>query len=157
MAEDPIGLAGGDVSFYRYVQNDPVNWVDPWGLEPGGTGPWTITFETPSSSDRIKGKLETDWDRVKNPDRYGPSARVDTVMTYGGTAITTGALGAAGAGRTFGYWAPQVHNLMDITGGLMPFSTPEGYGMYAGIGMWVWDKGTQAWEWVSDQLDKKCK
>jgi len=32
MAEDPIGLAGGDVSFYRYVSNDPVNLVDPWGL-----------------------------------------------------------------------------------------------------------------------------
>jgi RHS repeat-associated protein len=32
MAEDPIGLAGGDVSFYRYVLNDPVNFVDPWGL-----------------------------------------------------------------------------------------------------------------------------
>ncbi|MCI5120209.1 MAG: RHS repeat-associated core domain-containing protein [Candidatus Electrothrix sp. AUS4] len=33
MSEDPIGLAGGDVSFYRYVANDPVNWVDSWGLE----------------------------------------------------------------------------------------------------------------------------
>ena len=32
MAEDPIGLAGGDVSFYRYVANDPVNWVDTEGL-----------------------------------------------------------------------------------------------------------------------------
>ncbi|MFZ5797875.1 MAG: RHS repeat domain-containing protein [Thermodesulfobacteriota bacterium] len=32
MAEDPIGLAGGDVSFYRYVQNNPVNRIDPWGL-----------------------------------------------------------------------------------------------------------------------------
>jgi RHS repeat-associated protein len=31
-SEDPIGLAGGDVSFYRYVSNDPVNWVDPTGL-----------------------------------------------------------------------------------------------------------------------------
>ena len=41
MSEDPIGLAGGDVSFYRYVMNDPLNWVDPEGLiaencEPGG-------------------------------------------------------------------------------------------------------------------------
>ncbi|MCP3875663.1 MAG: RHS repeat-associated core domain-containing protein, partial [Desulfobacteraceae bacterium] len=34
-SEDPIGLAGGDVSFYRYVQNDPVNWIDPEGLEMG--------------------------------------------------------------------------------------------------------------------------
>jgi len=32
MSEDPIGLAGGDVNLYRYVLNDPVNAVDPWGL-----------------------------------------------------------------------------------------------------------------------------
>ena len=29
---DPIGLAGGDVNFYRYVLNNPVRWIDPWGL-----------------------------------------------------------------------------------------------------------------------------
>ncbi|MCL7489109.1 MAG: DUF6531 domain-containing protein, partial [Desulfobulbaceae bacterium] len=32
MSEDPIGLAGGDVNFNRYVKNNPVNWVDPEGL-----------------------------------------------------------------------------------------------------------------------------
>ena len=32
-SEDPIGLAGGDIGFYRYVGNDPVNFVDPWGLQ----------------------------------------------------------------------------------------------------------------------------
>ncbi len=31
-SEDPIGLAGGDVSFYRYVGNDPVSFIDPEGL-----------------------------------------------------------------------------------------------------------------------------
>ena len=30
---DPIGFAGGDVNFYVYVQNNPVNWIDPWGQE----------------------------------------------------------------------------------------------------------------------------
>jgi RHS repeat-associated protein len=29
---DPIGFAGGDVNFYVYVQNNPVNRIDPWGL-----------------------------------------------------------------------------------------------------------------------------
>ena len=29
---DPIGFAGGDVNFYVYVQNNPVNWNDPVGL-----------------------------------------------------------------------------------------------------------------------------
>jgi RHS repeat-associated protein len=29
---DPIGFAGGDTNFYRYVGNDPVNFTDPSGL-----------------------------------------------------------------------------------------------------------------------------
>jgi len=32
LTKDPIGFAGGDVNLYRYVQNNPVNWVDPLGL-----------------------------------------------------------------------------------------------------------------------------
>jgi uncharacterized protein RhaS with RHS repeats len=31
-AKDPIGFAGGDADLYGYVFNDPVNFVDPWGL-----------------------------------------------------------------------------------------------------------------------------
>ena len=32
-AKDPIGFAGGDTDLFGYVQNNPVNFVDPWGLE----------------------------------------------------------------------------------------------------------------------------
>jgi len=43
MQKDPIGFAGGDTSLYRYVGNDPVNFVDPSGNIPvplisGGIG-----------------------------------------------------------------------------------------------------------------------
>ncbi len=38
ISEDPIGLAGGDLLFYRYVGNDPVNLVDPSGLFWGQVG-----------------------------------------------------------------------------------------------------------------------
>jgi RHS repeat-associated protein len=31
---DPIGFSSGDFNFYRYVENDPVNFVDPWGEAP---------------------------------------------------------------------------------------------------------------------------
>jgi len=32
LTKDPIGFAGGDVNLYRYVQNNPLNSVDPSGL-----------------------------------------------------------------------------------------------------------------------------
>lgn len=31
MSEDPIGFLA-DINFYTYVSNNPVNWIDPWGL-----------------------------------------------------------------------------------------------------------------------------
>ena len=31
-AKDPILFAGGDTDLYGYVLNDPVNFIDPWGL-----------------------------------------------------------------------------------------------------------------------------
>jgi RHS repeat-associated protein len=35
-AEDPIGFWIGDINFYAYVANDPVNFVDPSGLSKSG-------------------------------------------------------------------------------------------------------------------------
>ena len=31
ISEDPIGFAGGDVNLYRYVWNNPQNFIDPYG------------------------------------------------------------------------------------------------------------------------------
>jgi len=65
MSEDPIGFAGGDANFYRYVLNDPGNFVDPFGLfrwygnwgGPNWTGGQVGTWDT---IDRSKAKLPTD-------------------------------------------------------------------------------------------------
>jgi RHS repeat-associated protein len=36
---DPIKFDAGDPNIFRYVGNDPLNWTDPWGLEPGFGSP----------------------------------------------------------------------------------------------------------------------
>jgi uncharacterized protein RhaS with RHS repeats len=52
-AKDPIRFAGGDMNLYGYVLNDPVNWVDPWGLF---NFPWPLNGEVHNhSSKHVKG------------------------------------------------------------------------------------------------------
>lgn len=55
ISEDPLGFGGGDVSWHAYVQNDPVNWLDPWGLSkwypvPGKKG-WEVRRDQPLNPD----------------------------------------------------------------------------------------------------------
>lgn len=46
ISEDPIGFAGGDVNVSAYVQNNPIRYVDPYGLcsKPGDNFAKDITF-----------------------------------------------------------------------------------------------------------------
>jgi RHS repeat-associated protein len=38
LSEDPMGFAAGDANLFRYVNNEPVNWTDPHGLQGGYDG-----------------------------------------------------------------------------------------------------------------------
>jgi RHS repeat-associated protein len=53
LSKDPIGLEGG-LNLYVFCENDPVNWVDPWGLAP----PNKNLF--PSGD-----PINKDWDNIK--------------------------------------------------------------------------------------------
>jgi uncharacterized protein RhaS with RHS repeats len=33
LTPDPIGFEGGDINLYVYTRNNPVNLIDPWGLD----------------------------------------------------------------------------------------------------------------------------
>jgi len=43
-AKDPIGFAGGDTDLYEYVSNDPVNWIDPYGLFDVALMPYAVAI-----------------------------------------------------------------------------------------------------------------
>ncbi|WP_041620431.1 RHS repeat-associated core domain-containing protein [Stanieria cyanosphaera] len=81
ISEDPIGFAGGDSNLYRYVNNSPVNYVDPLGLflltpdnsnptyvpMPVGGGGLRNTIPTPPPSG-----LPNSLPPVVNPSRENP-------------------------------------------------------------------------------------
>ncbi|VAW85022.1 hypothetical protein MNBD_GAMMA17-534, partial [hydrothermal vent metagenome] len=60
-AKDPIRFQGGDANLYGYVINDPVNFVDPDGLEPKTPGLLQMLFPAHTaqfSKDPIGGSPE---------------------------------------------------------------------------------------------------
>jgi len=46
--QDPIGFAGG-LNLFTYVDNNPIHFVDPDGLAPRGSGPFTFVIPLPQS------------------------------------------------------------------------------------------------------------
>jgi RHS repeat-associated protein len=84
-AKDPIGFAGGDVDLYGYVANNPVKFIDPWGLwrAPGHraltTGPMTASnaFTTADIARAVQSNLNVDRlsNQFNDPAHYMPGTQ----------------------------------------------------------------------------------
>jgi RHS repeat-associated protein len=81
VSEDPIGFDGGDVNLYAYVQNNPVNGIDPTGLinllAGGGVSLAGITGADASSGIVINPGLSGYKAGIKSFASAGPSVGVN--------------------------------------------------------------------------------
>jgi RHS repeat-associated protein len=85
-AKDPILFEGGDANLYAYVQNDPVNWRDPEGLDrwPAPSASHTVgrpgTIVTPGGKigTFIEGHVGSGWEFGNKHDQF-----VDTMTESG--------------------------------------------------------------------------
>lgn len=79
LSPDPMGLEGG-MNLFSYVDGNPVNWVDPWGLSP-----------------RPAGVLNTQGLHWRGP-----------ATSHYNTHVTDGCLGAACQGEKVGFARPEI-------------------------------------------------
>jgi RHS repeat-associated protein len=101
-SEDPIGLAGGDVSFYRYVQNDPVNWVDPWGLSSYGFFS-SAMHASPTLAGEVKGFEAAASEALQNS--FDAAETASPYVAAAAAAVATGGLaGELGPAATAAYY-----------------------------------------------------
>jgi RHS repeat-associated protein len=115
---DPIGVAGGDTNLYAYVLNDPVNLLDPTGLDWMDT---TASFSAGLGDVLLLGAGDELREWTDETFGWNGNALVDPCSSaysageWTGIAATTVAGGAAGwraagskaAGKEFSHWIPD--------------------------------------------------
>jgi RHS repeat-associated protein len=69
--KDPIGFVGGDANFYRYVLNDPLNDIDPFGLK---RRPLTRSNPFPPMAEDLLPQTVTDPDKRRAPGASEPNS-----------------------------------------------------------------------------------
>lgn len=98
VSRDPIGFAAGDVNLYAYVGNNPINLVDPFGLD--GETP-IPTSPPPTRYEIIRDYLITLWN-TGIPVKVGAGRTTTMPVPGGGEAIATLQLG------------PELYNTLKI-------------------------------------------
>jgi len=101
LAKDHIGFKGRDTNLYRYVNNDPVNLIDPFGL-------WAFSFDTSVSIGAGGGSM---LEGVGGRSLFGFSSG------FGGGTSRTGGYGYAGGISAY------TGNIAGITAGVSPSLT----------------------------------
>jgi RHS repeat-associated protein len=114
ISQDPMGIGGGDPDLYRYVNNNPVSYVDPSGQI---TGQFGVSFNVQLWGFNVQGFAGLAWDQTGNVGYY-----------YGGGAGAGVGLGAsAGFGVTGG--ASTGDSIKDLGGPFANYSGALGSGL----------------------------
>ncbi|NJD56185.1 MAG: RHS repeat-associated core domain-containing protein [Nitrospirae bacterium] len=107
ISEDPIGLAGGDVNYVAYVGNNPVNLVDPLGLE------WVNPVSYWRNLYRYARENRT-WGHQQYPGEENSSMRHCVVSCMVASNFGTAGARAAGVGNEV--QGLVLHDIPDIRG-----------------------------------------
>jgi len=102
---DPIDFGGGDVNLFRYVSNNPVNWVDPLGLQLGGPSPYHQLDPGPGGTAPKPGTRMSGDDCTYTPAfMAAPGFRLGVGILGWGMSFSSMASGAAAtaAGQPYG-------------------------------------------------------
>ena len=111
LAPDPIGFAGGDINLYRYCNNDPVNMVDPSGLDGVDTDQAPIVVDGGGGGGGTypnPGDPGSSWDPGSGAWRWGDGPQ---------SVIADGAPSPAAPASTFG---PMTTDINDPAIGIGP-------------------------------------
>jgi RHS repeat-associated protein len=115
IAEDPIDLAGGDLNLYAYVENNPVNWIDPWGLV-RVPGPGALSGGVGATIGTVTGAVLG----AGAGTALGEAVGMRVGFAVGGAVgLGGGPLGSLGGGIAGGYLGGKVGGLLGgLAGGL---------------------------------------
>jgi RHS repeat-associated protein len=124
ISRDPIGLSSGDVNFYAYVGNDPINYVDPLGLLQADSN---VSSNYPKAAKFIESQFARNQKEYNSFKKYGQADKkaVDKALTKGqGPTVST----YKDMGTTNGTFSPgigsQTLNISDYVLGKFEVGDP---------------------------------